>query len=61
MKGRLDRPNQLNNTLHIEYLLYENTIEEAMLYKLEMSKKFHGQYVLPLAEFYKIAIENHNK
>ena len=60
MKGRLDRPNQKNNTLYIEYLLYENTIEEAMIHKLEMSKKFHGQYILPLAEFYKIAIENHN-
>jgi len=59
MKGRLDRPNQKNSELYVEFLLFENTIEEAMIYKLEMSKKFHGQYILPLAEFYKIAIEQH--
>lgn len=61
MKGRLDRPNQKNNILSMEYLLFENTVEDAMLYKLEMSKKFHGQYILPLAEFYKLAIELHKK
>ena len=57
MKGRLDRPNQKNDVLNIEYLIFENTIEEAMIFKLEMCKKFHGQYILPLAEFYKMAVE----
>ena len=56
MKGRLDRPNQQHEVLHIEYLLYKDTIEEAMIYKLEMAKKFHGHYIMPLADFYKLAI-----
>lgn len=56
MKGRLDRPNQQKEVLQIEYLLFKNTIEEAMIYKLEMAKKFHGHYIMPLADFYKLAV-----
>lgn len=61
MMGRLDRPMQKNNILYIEYFLFENTIDEAMIYKLNMAKKFHGHYILPLAEFYKLAIDGVKK
>lgn len=61
MKGRLDRPNQKSDVLHIEYFFYENTIEEMNLYKLEMAKKFNGQYIIPLAQFYRLAIDKFRK
>ena len=56
MKGRLDRPNQNSDILHIEYVLIKNTIEDACLYKLEIANNFYGQHILPLAEYYKMAI-----
>ena len=56
MKGRLDRPNQTSDVLQLEFILFKNTIEEAMIYKLEMAKKFHGHYIMPLADFYKLAV-----
>jgi len=56
MKGRLDRPGQTSNKLYIEYILVENTIEEAQLFVLEMANRFHKDYILPLSEFYDIAV-----
>lgn len=56
MKGRLDRPGQKSNILYLEYLLITNTVEDANLYKLEVANNFYGNYVLPLAEYYKIAV-----
>lgn len=56
MKGRLDRPNQKLDTLYIEYVLIKNTIEDADLYKLEIAKNFYNQHILPLAEYYRIAV-----
>lgn len=56
MKGRLDRPNQKSDVLHIEYVIIKNTIEDADLYKLEIAKNFYNQHILPLAEYYKIAV-----
>ena len=56
MKGRLDRPNQKENILHIEYILLKDTIEEANLYKLEISNNFYGNHIMPLAEFYEFAV-----
>ena len=58
MKGRLDRPGQSNNVLNIEYVLIKNTIEDAGLYKLEIARNFYKQHIMPLAEFYKIAVLN---
>ena len=55
MKGRLDRPNQNSNILFMEYLLVKNTIEEAWMTRLEMANMFHNNYIMPLAEFYKMA------
>lgn len=55
MKGRLDRPGQKNDILHLEYVLIKNTIEDVYLYKLEVANNFYGQHILPLAEYYKMA------
>ena len=57
MKGRLDRSGQKNDLLHLEYILLGNTVEEAELIKLEYSNHFHSSYIMPLAEYYKIAVE----
>ena len=56
MKGRLDRPGQLENTLNIEYVMIKGTIEDAKLYKLEIANNFYGSHIMPLAEFYKMAV-----
>lgn len=62
IKGRLDRPGQNNNVLKLEYVLTENTIEEASLVKLEMASNFYHHHIMPLAEFYKLAIDmSHTK
>lgn len=57
MKGRLDRPNQKNNVLYINYFLIKNTIEEAWLIRLEMANNFYKNHIMPLAEFYSLAIK----
>lgn len=56
MKGRLDRPGQNYNQLYLEYIMIENTIEEASLYKLQLENIFRSHHIMPLAEFYKIAL-----
>ncbi|AYV78965.1 MAG: DEAD/SNF2-like helicase, partial [Edafosvirus sp.] len=57
MKGRLDRPGQQKDILNLEYILIENTIEEAWLYRLEMAQNFHNKFIMPLAEFYELAVK----
>lgn len=57
MKGRLDRMGQQEKILNIRYILIKDTIEEAGIYRLELANHFHKNYIMPLAEFYKIAIE----
>ena len=61
MKGRLDRPGNAHTRLYLEYLLLSETIEEASLYKLEMANSFNKKFILPLAEFYKIALNPSGK
>jgi superfamily II DNA or RNA helicase len=56
MKGRLARPGQKQTELRIEYLLLEDTIEEADLIRLEEAARFHSHYLMPLAEFYELAV-----
>lgn len=56
MKGRLDRPNQKSNNLYIEYILTENTIEEAGLLRLELCNTFYKNHIMPLADFYDLAV-----
>lgn len=56
MKGRLDRPGQKEKTLKIEYILTKDTIEEAMFLRLEIANHFYKKHIIPLAEFYDIAV-----
>lgn len=56
MKGRLDRIKQKSDILHLEYILLKDTIEEAWLIRLEMTNNFYKNHVMPLAEFYNLAI-----
>jgi len=58
MKGRLDRPEQQYDELHLEYIVLKNTIEEAGLIRLEICKNFYGNYIMPLAEWFNIALNN---
>lgn len=61
MKGKLDRFGQKNNKLSIEYMIIGDTIEEAELIRLEMCNNFYNNYILPLADFYDLAInKNHS-
>lgn len=56
MKGRLDRPGQTKDDLHLEYILVGDTIEEAWLLRLEVAAKFLSEYIMPIAEFYDAAV-----
>jgi superfamily II DNA or RNA helicase len=60
MKGRLDRPNQKENTLYIEYIYVDDTIDRAGKLRLEMANSYYNNYILPLAEFYDIAVKRRN-
>jgi hypothetical protein len=57
MKGRLDRPGQKSDTMNIEFILIENTLEDGWLLRLEMCNHFYKNYIMPLADFYKICIK----
>lgn len=56
MKGRLDRPGQKSDRLSIEYVYVEHTIDQGALFKMEMMNSFYKDYLLPLADFYDIAV-----
>lgn len=56
LKGRIDRPGQTKKDLHLEYILVGDTIEEANLVVLEMASRFRNKFIMPLAEFYDIAV-----
>ena len=56
MKGRLDRPGQRGTRLTIRFLYVSGTIDEASLFRLELANSFRGTYIMPLAEFYEVAV-----
>jgi Mimiviridae putative helicase len=57
IKGRLDRPGQKQKKLSIVYILLANTIEEAGLVRLDLCNRFYSNYLMPLAEFYELAVK----
>lgn len=57
IKGRLARPGQVLGKLRIEYILVGDTIEEAGILRLERAHQFHSHYIMPLAEFYQLALK----
>ena len=60
MKGRLDRPNQKKERLYIEYIYIDGTIDRAGMLRLEMANRFYNDYIMPLAEYYEIAVGRKN-
>lgn len=59
IKGRLDRPGQKLDHLHIEYFILENTIEEGLIIRLNIASQFIHKYIMPLAQFYDISVNYH--
>lgn len=57
MKGRLDRPGQAEDNLMIEFIIVKDTIEEALLIKMEVSNHFYKDYIMPLSKYYDIAVK----
>lgn len=56
MKGRLDRPGQKATTLHMEYIVVKDTIEEGLLLRIDICNNFVNQYIMPMSKFYELAI-----
>jgi len=57
IKGRLDRAGQKSKILNLEYvLLDECSIEEISLFRLDMANNFYNNYIMPIAEFYDMAV-----
>lgn len=61
MKGRLDRPGQINSNLSISYIILANTIEEAKYLRLEICNKFYSNHIMPLGDFYSLALSIESK
>ncbi|AYV84138.1 MAG: DEAD/SNF2-like helicase [Hyperionvirus sp.] len=61
MRGRLDRPNQKASELYLKYLYIEKTIDEASLFRLELANNFRNHYIMPLSEFYELAVGKKKK
>lgn len=61
VRGRVDRPLQTSETLYLEYIVIENTLDEASLFRLELANSFFNNYILPLADFYDIAVGKKKK
>jgi hypothetical protein len=57
MKGRLDRPGQKCDKLTIDFILLENTIEEASYLRIDLCNKFYSNHIMPLSEFYSLAVK----
>jgi hypothetical protein len=56
IKGRIDRPGQNNNNLQMIYFVIKNTVDEGSLIRIEACNSFYNNYIMPIAEFYKISI-----
>ncbi|XWV25891.1 putative helicase [Tupanvirus soda lake] len=56
IKGRLDRPGQKSDDLHIEYFVLKDTIEEGLILRLNIASQFLQKYIMPLAKFYDVSV-----
>ena len=61
MKGRLDRPGQDSDELFIEFFYISNTIEEGLLSRMDIANHFSTRYIMPLALFYDMAVQDFDK
>lgn len=56
-KGRLDRYGQKANTLYVDYVYVDESVDSAHLLRLQIANDFYNTYILPLGEyFYDIAV-----
>jgi len=56
IKGRLDRPGQIENDLFIEYFVLGDTIEMGLILRLNIASQFLQKYIMPLAKFYDVSV-----
>jgi len=56
-KGRLDRYGQKANTLYVDYVYVDESVDSAHLLRLQIANDFYNTYILPLGEyFYDLAV-----
>jgi len=60
-KGRLDRPGQKNDELFIKFLYVKNSVDDASIFRLELANNFRNHYILPISDFYEIAVGKKKK
>jgi len=58
IRGRLDRPGNKKNELHIEYFVFKNTVDEGLILRMDMCNQFIKSHILPLSKFYEVSV-NH--
>lgn len=56
IKGRLDRPGQLADTLTYNYIIIDSTIENGDYLRLELCNNFYSNHIMPLSEYYKLTL-----
>lgn len=56
IKGRLDRPGQQSNKLHVEYFVLDKTIEVGLILRMNISSQFVQKYIMPLSKFYDVSV-----
>jgi len=61
MKGRLDRPEQKDDQLSIKFLFVDNTVDNASIFRLELANNFRNHYILPISEYYELAVGKKKK
>ncbi|AYV81014.1 MAG: DEAD/SNF2-like helicase [Harvfovirus sp.] len=61
MQGRLDRPGQKKDQLYLKFIYIKNTIDEASIFRLELANNFRNHYIMPLSEFYELAVGKKKK
>ena len=60
IKGRLDRPGQESDVLHVEYFILGDTIEEGLLLRMNIASNFIKKYIMPLSKFYALCNNHRN-
>jgi len=58
VKGRLDRPGNEKNELHIEYFVFKNTIDEGLIIRMNMCSQFVKAHIMPLSKFYDVSVHH---
>ena len=57
IKGRLDRPGQKAQDLHIEYFIFKDTVDEGLIIRMNMCSGFVKTHIMPLSKFYKVSTD----